>query len=157
MTEFVQFANEQFIELTINWLVWGMFVFMLMWSTYTDATEMKIENNFNKFLVISRIILIPLFPMDWWDLLGGIILFTLFLIIGMITNDGKMAGDIKYSGAFGLWAGFHLGLLSVLAGVLIIIPVSLIRSKLSKGEQTPLAPFIAIGTILILFITQIYS
>ena len=140
ITWIVKLAEEKIDFLLSNWPILGVLIFILLWSTYTDATEMKIYNEMNLFSLITRLLLIPFFPLDMWDIIGGLVFFIAFLIVGMMAPNTNIGGDIKFAGTFGLWAGAQLGLLSLGIAILMIIPISLI-----KRTSVPLAPFVTIG------------
>lgn len=118
---------------------------MMTFASYTDIRYMKIYNKFNLVVLVSRILISYFNPMTFADIFSGAILFAMVLIVGMINLKNDIGGDIKFAGVFGLWAGLYIGIISFAVGIIILIPMSLIKKK-----AIPLAPFIQLGFVITL-------
>lgn len=138
---FVNSASEKCLQIQSNPIIFFVFIGILLYAAYMDATQMKIPNNFNKFALVLRILIIPIFPLTLFDIIGGIGLFLALLIVGMININNDMGGDIKFAGVFGAWTGMYLGALGMLGGIILIMPMSFIRRT-----PQPLAPYITFST-----------
>lgn len=117
-----------------------MNVFMCI-ADYTDIKSMKIYNKFNLIFLISRVIMLPFLPFSMNFVLGGGLIFMVFLAIGMITLN-PMAGDIKYGGVLGLWFGFWPAVIVVGLSLVYTLIYRAIMKLLGKSKfVVPHAPF----------------
>lgn len=105
-------------------------------ATYTDIATMKIPNKLNALFAVTTTVLFAILPLingDWRfalnSLLGGVAGFILLLIPAVVTGF-KMAGDIKFIGAFG-----------IAIGIQGIVPFLLLASALNLGTNGILIAF----------------
>lgn len=148
--QFVHHASDKIIQITANPIAFSFFILIVLYAAYSDATEMKIKNDFNKTALLLRVLISPIMPIGIFDIFGGVGLFIALLIVGMINIKNDMGGDIKFAGVFGIWAGAYFGAIAMLLATIMTIPVS-IKTK----QSVPLAPFIFIATCFLIVIFQI--
>lgn len=145
--QFVHYASDKILQITSNPIIFSVFMLIIMYAAYSDATEMKIKNDFNKACLLIRLMCAPLMPIGLFDIFGCVGLFIALLIVGMININNDMGGDIKFAGVFGIWAGAYFGALAMFLAVIMTIPVS-IKTK----SNVPLAPFIFIASCILILI-----
>jgi leader peptidase (prepilin peptidase)/N-methyltransferase len=85
--------------------------------------------------------------------ISGVVLFTIFLLIGLLKPNAMGMGDAKLVALIGLVSGFPLVILSMLIGVVLggIVAVILLATK-KKGRKDVIAygTFLAVGPIIAL-------
>lgn len=120
-------------------------------ATYTDIKYMKIYDKFNLVMLITRVITFFIWGFSFQYLLGGLLIFIVFLA-GAIATKAKIGGDIKFGGNIGLWIGF---MPSVFVMLLTII-VNLIYRKITKNvKPIALAPFLYVSFIIVSIIAYL--
>ncbi|TFB13924.1 prepilin peptidase [Filobacillus milosensis] len=139
-------------ELIIAWV----FISLLVIITITDLHYQLIPN---KILLFFLIILVPLraiIPTDpWYDAyLGGLVGFTVLLLIALVSKGGMGGGDIKLFGVIGLALGVSGTLMTLFLAALIGSIVGVIFmffGKVKKGVPFAFGPFIALGALISYF------
>lgn len=119
-----------------------------------DLKYFEIPNSYNFFIFLIGLLFI-LKTGNYSLLLTSIISFILFLIISIVSKGALGGGDIKL--AFGLGCFFslsrYLNFLMYTFGVSGVIGIIiLLVSKKKKEDKIPFGPFMAIGTLLALFV-----
>ena len=133
-----------------------LFISLLVIINVTDIVYMLIPNKillfFLPLLLVARIIS-PLEP--WWDsLVGGIVGFSVLLLIAVLSKGGMGGGDIKLFFLIGLVLGAIYTLLTLFLASFIGMIVGIILLKIrGKGRKTPVpfGPSIAIAAIIVYF------
>ncbi|MER2038237.1 MAG: prepilin peptidase [Solibacillus sp.] len=133
-----------------------VFISLLVIINVTDIAYMLIPNKillfFLPLLIIARI-LSPLEP--WWDsLVGGVLGFSLLLLIAVISKGGMGGGDIKLFFLIGLVLGAVQTLLTLfLASFIGMIAGFIILKIRGQGRKTPVpfGPSITIAAIIVYF------
>lgn len=100
-------------------------------------------------LVISRLF-IGTEPF-WYYLLGGLVGFTLLLVIAIVSKGGMGGGDIKLYAAIGVALGAPLTVMSlVLASFVgaIVGIILMLTGKLKRGQPIAFGPFIMVGALI---------
>ncbi len=97
---------------------------------------------------------VPLFfALSWEKLLGAGILFSFFFLLYLLRPEGVGFGDVKLSGAIGLFLGWRLGVLALflafLGGALLGVALILKKKKTLK-DPLPFAPFLSGGAVVAL-------
>lgn len=119
--DFLKKACEALLAEPI-WSVIILNIFMLI-ASYTDIKSLKIYNKFNLAMLLTRVAIMAFMLISkqmtlidaFWYLVGGIVMFLMFLIPAMVTLD-SIGGDIKFAFNIGLWTGVHAGLLIAVVG-----------------------------------------
>ena len=118
-------------------------------ATYTDIRYMKIYNKFNLVMLITRIITFFIWGFNIQYLIGGILIFVVFLG-GAIVTKAKIGGDIKFGGNIGLWVGFMPSVFIIL----LTLVINLIFRKITKNTKPiALAPFLYVSFIIVSLIS----
>ena len=89
-------------------------------------------------------------------LLGGAVGFAVMMLIFIISRGGMGGGDVKLSGAVGLWLGVEGTLLFLLLAFImggIISILLLVIGVKSKGDAIPFGPFLCFAA----FVTVLYQ
>lgn len=159
---------EQILE-SFFWLVEHPLIMMwlsvfFVWATYTDIKELKIPNKLNALLALGNIVIFVVWPLtqgNWSDslyaVLSALIGFVALLIPAVATGF-KMAGDIKFVGAFGF--ALHPASMLAFLGVSVVLNGItngiLIATKRKTFEAViPFAPFFTGSFIVLTAITLI--
>lgn len=144
-----------------------------LYASYTDIKTMKIYDNFNLLMLVTRIvsfiIMICTKQFSWLlftnYIVGALIMFLAFLIPAMITWD-SIGGDIKFAFNVGLWVGIVPSLFITLTATIfnIIWRILFVGSKdkepyfktiagrpifFTAKKRVPLGPFFYFGYILL--------
>ncbi|MCL2162888.1 MAG: prepilin peptidase [Oscillospiraceae bacterium] len=78
----------------------------------------------------------------------------LFLLIYLVSRKGLGGGDVKFMAAAGLFIGFSGTLAAMLYGTILAALTGLtllLLKKIGRKDQMPLAPFIYVGILIIVF------
>jgi leader peptidase (prepilin peptidase) / N-methyltransferase len=84
------------------------------------------------------------------SLVGGIISFTLLLIVVILSRGGMGMGDVKLAGLIGLMTGFPLSIISLFITIITggMVAVVLLLSRLRKRrDPVPFGPFLCLGAL----------
>lgn len=148
------FLNESIIKTIIYMIILSIFICIF----FIDLEHKIILDRFQIMLLILGIIITILDKQNYLDhILGGVIGFTLFLLIGIIFFKIKKVeslggGDIKLVGVVGLIIGLKNLLLSLLFSTIPAAIIMLIGNKISKEDKEyPFAPFLVFGFTIALF------
>jgi leader peptidase (prepilin peptidase)/N-methyltransferase len=97
----------------------------------------------------------------WYALLGAASTAGFLLLVALISRGGMGMGDVKLALVTGLFLGWPLGLLGLLAGACAggLLGIFLIAIRIrGRKDPVPFAPFIALGTLIaLLWGSQIIS
>ncbi len=125
---------------------------LLVISVLTDIRE-KLILNVVTFPFIGILVIVRLFIGEgafWYYLIGGIVGFSLLLLISIASKGGMGGGDIKLYAAIGLVLGPWLTVMSfVLASFVgaIVGIFLLLTGKVNRKQPIPFGPYILIGTL----------
>lgn len=122
---------------------------LLLASSAIDLIYQEIPDSYNLAIALLGVVFILHFHTFTGSLvLGGVIAFTVFLILSMITG-AVGGGDVKMAGAVGLFLGVGLMtkfmIYSFLSGAIIALILLLMGKK--KNYQFAFGPFIAMTSI----------
>lgn len=142
-------------ELIVAWV----FVSLLVIITITDVHYQLIPNRILLFFVIILILLRTFIQTEpWYDaFLGGIVGFTLLLLIALVSKGGMGGGDIKLFGVIGLVLGLSGTLMTLFIAALLGSFVGLLLmafGKVKKGVPFAFGPFIAAAAIIVYFFQE---
>jgi len=129
-----------------------------------DINTKQIPNKLVLIMVTGWLLLI--IPMIFLDIENGILLLAdsvyglltgggLFLLVYLISKKGLGGGDVKFMAAAGLYLGFSETIPVILYGtVLAAIAgfILILLKKIGRKDTMPLAPFLFIGIMIIVFI-----
>ncbi|GLB58382.1 prepilin peptidase [Cytobacillus sp. NCCP-133] len=153
LTAFTIFLVYKEIGWTLELIPALLLTVLLLLSVLTDIRE-KLILDIITFPMLGLLVLIRYFigtePFMHY-LLGGVVGFSLLLIIAIVSKGGMGGGDIKLYAAIGVGLGPLLTIMSLvlasfagaIAGVFLLL-----TGKVKRQEPIPFAPFIFIGTIL---------
>lgn len=116
-------------------------------------------------LVLNRMIVpaLPLFLTANWLIgtaslpsliLGGVVGFGLFLCIALVVPGAMGMGDVKLAGLIGATVGLTGVLMALYVGIIfggIAAIVLLVRHRFQTGMRMAYAPYLVLGTWLVLF------
>lgn len=154
-----------FIKYRYNWIA---FVYLILIPTlivmsFIDLDTMEILDRINvTILILGLLTFIPnikYYNVTWQEKLIGMVCVSVpIFIIALITN-GIGLGDVKLYFVLGLLFGWKYVLLIFFFSVVIggIIGVFILlnnRKKENKIKEMPFGPFIAIATILVIFLGE---
>lgn len=101
---------------------------------------------------------VPFTQNSWYALLGGVIVFFLFLAVGMLSPGGLGGGDIKLAAFLGVTFGLPYVFWALLAGALVgggtAVFLLLVR-KWQPKTHMPYGPFLCLGAIIALLVNPI--
>jgi len=133
----------------------AIFYLILFIITLIDIKKKIIPDKFT-FIIFSIALVtrvIVAIQGDYTTLVDGFLGLILgglpFYIIAMTNDGGIGGGDIKLLAAIGMWVG-TVKIIEISIGVMLVICLIIIVKVLLKNEKsTPLAPFIALITMLV--------
>jgi Flp pilus assembly protein protease CpaA len=136
------------MELLLSVLTDALFIFLLVWCSYTDIRKRTVSNIAVLLLLCLGLIhttLMLLAGNTWWTYPAGLLLSIPFIIVWL--RNGMGAGDVKLIMAISI----YLGLLNTLVSFALMVPVlgilmarSWIKNRTLKGA-IPFAPILAFG------------
>jgi len=89
------------------------------------------------------------------SMLGMLIGGGMFLLVYLISKKGLGGGDVKFMAAAGLYVGFEGTISSILLGTILAAVTGLVLiliRKIGRKDAIPLAPFLFIGIVTVLFL-----
>lgn len=122
---------------------------LLMIASYTDIKKRIIPN------VVCILISLCVLPDITLENLLGMILAIPLLVIGAL-SDGIGGGDIKLTGALGFALGYPDALITLVAGLSVMLMTHAVLTLMKKRKQEsaciayPMAPFIGVGYCIML-------
>lgn len=139
--------------LTLELITSLLLVSMSMILIVTDLSYMLIPNKILLFFLPLFIVMRSVQPLEpWYDsLIGGIVGFSLIMMIILVSRGGMGAGDMKLFGVLGIILGWKLTLLTLFIAALLgaLIGGLLIATKIiSRRQPIPFGPYIIVGTFL---------
>ncbi len=137
------------------------FVLILILLSLIDLKTQRIPDILTLSLYILGTTSLFLNPPFQDKLLGGAILFAFFLFLYLAKPHGMGFGDVKLSGAIGLFLGWKLAILALflafLSGGITGALLILLKKKTLK-DPLPFGPFLSGGSIIaLLFGNQILT
>ncbi|MCF0149579.1 MAG: prepilin peptidase [Clostridium sp.] len=147
--------------LTLNFVAYSIFASLLIVISYIDLESKDVYSSTTIFgLVLGVIyILIGLYTKDTTlinNLLGGVIGYLIIYLIVVITN-GMGQGDADIAGICGLFIGIQGVLVALFLAIVlggIVASIILLLKLKDKKSEIAFGPYIAIGTIIYIFIGQ---
>lgn len=155
------FINKSIILTILYMIILSIFICIF----FIDLEHKIILDRFQIILLIIGIITTIIDKENYLDhILGGVIGFVLFLLIGLVfykikNQESLGGGDIKLVGVVGLILGIKSLLLSlILATIPAAIIMIIINRKTNEDNEFPFAPFLVFGfTIALLFGNEIIN
>lgn len=130
------------------------FIIISIINSYLDLKTMQISLLLNYIGIAVALItyLIDSPQLLLRNLIGGIILFLIFLFVWKITHKGLGAGDIHYSLFCGLISGFPgfliAGIITSIIGLAVFFVIKISgRQKSIKNMKIPFIPIMFAGTL----------
>lgn len=149
----------------LSWLQWGetLKALLCIVEAWFFLAILLIDLNYR--LVLNRMIVpaLPLFLTANWLvgtaslpslILGGLAGFGLFLCIALVVPGAMGMGDVKLAGLIGATVGLTGVLVALYCGIMfggIAAIVLLIRHRFQVGMRMAYAPYLVLGTWLVLF------
>lgn len=100
----------------------------------------------------------PITQASWSALLGGVVIFFMFMLVAMLPSGGLGGGDIKLAAFLGVIFGLPYVFWALLAGVLVgggtAVFLMLVRGW-ERKTQIPYGPFLCLGAIVALLVNPI--
>ena len=145
--------------------IYLILIYVLIVITVIDLDHMIIPDTLVGLGLITGITAILLGAIDigWKDAFMGAFIFGGFLyvvaLVGKIIfkKEAMGMGDVKLGIMMGLFLGWKMSIMSLYVSFLVASFVglaTLVTGKLKKGDRIPFGPFLAIGTILVMFFGQ---
>lgn len=130
-----------------------LLISMAMILVVTDLSYMLIPNKILLFFLPLFILMRTIQPLEpWYDsIVGGVVGFSLIMIIILASQGGMGAGDMKLFGVLGIVLGWKLTLLTLFIAALLgaLIGGLLIATKvISRKQPIPFGPYIIVGTFI---------
>jgi prepilin signal peptidase PulO-like enzyme (type II secretory pathway) len=165
ISSIVNIQADNLIQIIGYWLFIFSFCFTFVFFAYYDLLYWEVDFKsviialifFGLVNIVNIFLPLPFIGDSLDNLSGGIFLSGLIFIIFKLSKGGGMGeGDIYLFALSGLLLGFLGGLIALvitsLSGSLVGIIIALSKKKHIKGMKIQLAPYIAFGTILVLFL-----
>lgn len=138
-------------------LYYWNFVAILFVVTLVDFDSKIIPDEFLIYGAITGIIMNYIFKfIEWKDILlgslsgGGFFLAIFLFSLLVLKKEGMGFGDVKFMAMNGIYLGLlnnmFAGILSFYIGLLVVIPLLLMKKK-GVGSEVPFGPFIAVASI----------
>lgn len=130
-----------------------LFAFVLFFISLIDLKTQRIPDILTFSLyglgTVSLFFHLPVYE----KLLGGAVLLSFFFLLYLLKPQGIGFGDVKLSGAIGLFLGWQLGLLALFlaftSGGLVGAVLLLLKKKTLK-DPIPFGPFLSAGAVVAL-------
>lgn len=125
-----------------------LFIIIIIYAGIYDYKKRIIPDKVHVVIIVSAL----LSNFNITQSILGLIILPIPFILPIFFNENSIGGgDIKLVGSIGFFFGFTKGVLAIIIALLISIIFSLAFKKHSK-ELVPLAPYLAIGSIIILLL-----
>lgn len=157
MEEIMEGALIPFEWLLQNHFALAWISLFMVLATISDVRTLKIPNKLNAIFAIGNIVIFVFYPLidgSYQDgiqsMLSALVGFVLLLIPAVIT-EFKMAGDIKFIGAFGFALSIPSIIVYLIVSVILNVGTNLTLVALKKKEMNeaiPFAPFFAASFIM---------
>lgn len=142
-------------------LAWLVFIPIGVALAFIDLRHKRLPNvlTLRAAAAILLLLAIDAIPDGWPDLLlaveCGAVLFTLYLLMNLLTGGAMGMGDVKLALSIGLLAGylgwFHAVLATLVAFLIggVVSGVLLVSGKAGRKATIPFGPFMLLGLILV--------
>ena len=138
-------------QLSVQSLLYALLTFSLVVAVGTDMSHREVPDEIS--WGTSAVLAVLVLATQRWDgLVGGIVLFSVLLLIAVASRGGMGGGDIKLSLAIGLALGWQLGLVALVVAFAsggILATVLMLRG--ARGKALPFVPFLAVGSWIAMF------
>lgn len=124
-----------------------LFVAVLIYAGIYDYKKRIIPDKVHVIIILSAL-LTGFYPGP--SILGLLVLPIPFIIPIFFNEESIGGGDIKLVGPIGFYLGVTNGLLAIVIGLFLSTLVSILFKR-HKNELVPLAPYLATGSIIVLF------
>ncbi len=149
--------SAYFFGLTVNAFLYDILFAALLVMTFIDIDTKEIPNGIVLLIIVLSI---PLFftakEVIWWQrFVGAVVISVPLYIVALVSGGGIGGGDIKLFFGIGLVLGLWKTLIAAFIAIVsagLIGAILLATKKAKKGYELPLGPFIAIGTVLTVFL-----
>lgn len=129
-----------------------------LYLVYYDIKYKKVPNSINLLLLIIILITKIYFKQEVLiSIFSGIVAFTTFLIIHLISRGNMGIGDCKFTGIIAIHLGFYYWLYSIIISSITALVVSLFllfSKKIKRDTKIPFIPFLVFGLIIELILYQ---
>jgi prepilin signal peptidase PulO-like enzyme (type II secretory pathway) len=159
---------DNLFQIILIWIFVFSLCFTFIFFAYYDLLYWEVDFKsviialifFGLVNIVNIFIPLPFIGNFFDNLSGGVFLSGLIFLIYKFSKGGGMGeGDIYLFALSGLLLGFLGGLIALVitsvSGSLVGIMVALSKKKHIKGMKIQLAPYIAFGTIVVLFLKDI--
>lgn len=161
LTGFLFVAAAVLLQLKRETIVGWTLLSLLLIISVTDILYRVIPNKILlPFFILGMVerLFIPQNDYWWYPLVGFIVGFFPLFILGELSKDGMGGGDIKLFAVLGIFLGPIQVLISLFISAVIAL-ITYIFLYIYKGEKQkyiPFGPFIAIGSMLVYFVSAIF-
>lgn len=142
-------------------LAWLLFIPVGVALAFIDLRHKRLPNvlTLRAAAIIVLLLALDAIPDGWGDLVlaieCGAALFTLYLLMNLLTGGAMGMGDVKLALSIGLLAGylgwFHVVLATLIAFLLggVVSAVLLLSRKAGRKATIPFGPFMLLGLIIV--------
>jgi len=145
--------------------IYLILIYVLIVITVIDLDHMIIPDRLVGLGLITGIvaIVVGVIEIEWQDAFFGALLYGGFLyLVGLVgkiifQREAMGMGDVKLGIMMGLFLGWKMSIMSLYISFLVASAVGLtaiITSRLNKRDRIPFGPFLAVGTVLVIFFGQ---
>lgn len=128
---------------------YSIFIVTLIYAGIYDVKKREIPDKVHLIILVSSLIA----NFSLLKSLAGLIFISIPFIIPIYFDYNSVGGgDIKLAGAIGFFLGLNKGLASLIIGLTIALIFNKVIFRKKDNEKFPLAPYIAIGSIISLII-----
>ena len=161
LTSLVYYIVFLYYGMSIETILLIILFSIIIVLTFIDIDFQLLPNNLLIASLIPIIIFVILrYPNNLFEhIIGGIILFSIFLIIGYLGKlvykvDSMGMGDVKYAAVIGLLLGWKLGLTAFAISFFsaaILIAIMSISKRINRKQRLAFGPFLSIGLFISFF------
>ena len=133
-----------------------IYICVLISASITDYRKLIIYDRVH--IIIILLSLIQVHDLNYFTRIGGAILIALPFLVLAVRTDKFGGGDIKFIFANSLFLGFAFSYGGILIGFTLVIlqyGFRCIRSKTDKSRRIALAPYLSIGYIILILISEL--
>ena len=129
-----------------------LFVSSLIYAGYVDYKKRIIPDIVHLIVIIAAI----LTDCNFIKSIMGLIMLPIPFIAPILFDENSVGGgDIKLAGAIGFYFGITQGTIAVIIALTIAAILNLFYFKRGKKDSFPLAPYMAIGSLLLIFFNNL--
>lgn len=168
INNFIQVTDQNLFQILFLWFIFFLVCFVFIYFAYYDFLHWEVDF---KSIIISLVFFVLIniinifYPLSFLpsfqdSIFGGLLLAGLIFSVFKLSKGGGMGeGDIYLFALSGLLLGVLGGLMALvftsISGSLIGLIIAAVNKKSIKGMKIQLAPYIALGTLIVFFFKEI--